>query len=207
VTQIAQQAVQDQRGIVSAQFTRSFSVRAALSGRHDLLTFTGVYQDGTLVFMHVTKDTIGNKDASASQIGQATDQYVHPRPTAVFHAPWDPRYLDEYSYSIKDPETIAFTSLVKDTSHGSGTFTIDAHDHVVSYEYAMSANWPYATSGDISGRRAEVLPGCWAMTSQTEQYRGRYGIFAGRATADVTMSSYQRFPTVADAKKAANGSQ
>jgi hypothetical protein len=207
VTQIAQQAAQDERGVVSAQFTRNFSARAAFSSRHDSLSFTGVYQDGTLVSIHITKDTIGEKDADAAQRAQATDQYVHPRPAAVFHAPWDPRFLNEYSYTISSPTTIAFTSLVKDTSHGSGTFTIDGHDHVVSYQYVMSANWPYATFGQISGQRVEVLPGYWAMVSQTEEFRGRYSIFSGRASADVTQTSFQRFATVADAVRAANPSQ
>jgi hypothetical protein len=201
VTQISAQTALDERGVVAAQYTRSFSARIALRSTHRDLAFTGVYQNGVLVYVRVLTDVNDGKNASSQEIANVESHYEHPAPGDAFHAPWESRYLGEYSYRVVDATTIAFTSLVIDTSHGSGTFVIDAHDHVTSYQYRMSANWKYATSGDVSGLRAEVLPGYWAVTNQTEQYRGRYGIFTGSAHAEITQSAFQRFPSIDDAER------
>jgi len=100
-----------------------------------------------------------------------------------------------------NPTTITFTSTVNDTAHGSGTFTIDGNGNVLTYQYAMSANLQYVTHSSISGQRAEIVPGCWAMTHELQQYAGRYHGIPGTATTEITQSQFARFSSVAEAEK------
>jgi hypothetical protein len=200
VTQVAHQTAQDERGVASAQYTRTFDVHAGPANRHDHMIFTAVYSNGDLVHVHITSDTLGGKNATASQRAQTESAYEHPKSTDLFRAPWDPRYTSEYNYRIVDPTTIAFTSLVTDTAHGSGTFTIDEQNHVTAYQYKMSANYEYVTSGTVSGERAQVLPGYWAVAHEVQHYTGKYGPVPGGATTDITQASFRRFASVSDAQ-------
>lgn len=201
ITQVAHQTAQDQNGVASAQYTRTFDVHAGSASRHDHMIFTAVYSSGDLVHIHITTDTLGAKDATSSQLAQTKSDYEHPKATDQFRPPWDPRYLNEYTYRVIDPTTIAFTSLVADKAHGSGTFTIDAQDHVTAYRYTMSANYEYVTTGTVSGERAQVLPGYWAVTHEVQQYTGKYGLVPGGATTDITQASFRQFASLSDAEE------
>ena len=204
VAQVAQQTAQDQSGVASTQYTRTFDVHAGTSSRHDHMIFTGVYTNGDLAYIHITSDTLGGKDASSSQLAQTKMDYEHPKSTDQFRPPWDQRYISEYAYQVVNPTTIAFTSLVTDKAHGSGSFTIDMQNHVVAYQYTMSANYKYVTKGTVTGQRAEVLPGYWAVTHEVQQYVGKYGPFPGGATTDIVQSSFHRYSDLADAQRAAD---
>lgn len=205
VTQISHQTAQDESGVTSAQYTRTFDVHAGSASRHDHMIFSAVYSNGDLVHIHITSDTLGGKNATSTQLAQTESDYEHPKSTDLFRAPWDSRYTSEYNYQIVTPTTIAFTSLVTDKAHGSGTFTIDAQNHVTAYQYKMSANYEYVTSGTVSGERAQVLPGYWAVTHEVQQYTGKYGLVPGGATTDITQASFRRFTSVSEAQQA--GSQ
>ena len=156
------------------------------------MVFTAVYDNGTLVGVHILEDTQGGLPASASQRSQTEAQYEHPKPGDLFRPPWDTRFVDEYSYRVVDASTVAFTSLVNDTAHGSGTFTTDPQGDVLTYQYAMSANLPYVTHSAISGQRAEVVPGYWAMTHELQDYSGKYKGIPGGATTEIAQSGCHR---------------
>lgn len=200
VTQVAHQTAQDQSGVASAQYTRAFDVHAGAGSRHDRMIFTAIYSNGDLVKVHITSDTLGGKNATPAQLAQTTSDYE--KGTDTFRPPWDLRYTGDYNYHIVNPTTIAFNSLVTDKAHGSGTFTIDAHNHVTAYQYKMSANYEYVTSGTVSGERAQVMPGYWAVTHEIQQFTGKYGLFPGAATTDITQASFRRFASVSDAQAA-----
>jgi hypothetical protein len=202
VTQVAAQTSRSQQCVVSTEYDREFRVHVGPSSRSDHLVFNGVYQNGTLIAVHVVEDSLGRAAANPAQRAQTQTQYEHPNPGDLFRAPWDPRYLSEYSYTAVNATTVAFTSQVNDTAHGSGSFTIDGSDNVLTYHYAMSANLQYVTHSDITGQRAEVLPGCWQMTHEVQQYTGRYHGIPGTATTEITESRFQRFASAADAEKA-----
>ncbi|MBV8245831.1 MAG: hypothetical protein JOZ38_07920 [Candidatus Eremiobacteraeota bacterium] len=202
VSDIVQQTTRAESGVATAQYARTFDVHAGSAKRHDSLTFVGLYQNGDLVSVHITSDMLGGKSATPEQLAQAQSQYEHPQPADVFRAPWDARYTADYTYRVASATTIEFTSLVKDTAHGSGSFTIDAQNNVLTYQYTMSANWKYATLGTVSGQRAEVLPGYWATTHEVEQDTGRYGPVPGGATTDIVQSSFRKFANVTDAQRA-----
>jgi len=194
VNQVAQQTVRDQRGSVSAHYQRVFDAHAGPRSRHEQLDFIGVYRDGNLVSVRVTNDVTDGKAATPAQIAQVISDYEHPKPTDSFHAPWDPRYLGDYTYRTVDSNTIAFTSHINDTAHGSGMFSFDAHKHVVAYRYTPSAFYDHATAGTVVGRRAQVLSGYWALTQETQTFRGHYTLFAGGATAQISQSDFRRLP-------------
>lgn len=168
-------------------------VHAGFSKRHEDLLLTGIYQDGTIVKVRVISYTIDGKAAGPRDAAAMAQAYENPRPGEVFAPPFDPRYLSDYSYRQGAARTIAFTSSVRDEAHGTGTFTYDADADVVSYTYAPNALPPHATAGTITDLRSEVLPGYWAVTQETQEYKGSYGPFSGSGTETVDFSDFRRF--------------
>jgi hypothetical protein len=186
------------RGVVSFRLHRVFDVHAGPKSRHDDIVFDGVYADGILVKLHILSYTIGGKEADAQQRADFEQQWVQTSPKVTFHMPFDPRFLDEYSYRVSG-STVAFTPLSPDASNGSGTFAIDQQHNVLSYTYTPTAMPEYATSGTISDQRAEVLPNYWTVTRETQQYKGRYALWNGGATVDITWTNFRRYASLRQA--------
>jgi len=51
----------------------------------------------------------------------------------------------------------------------------------------------------MTDRRAQVLPGYWAVTRETQEYRGSYGPFPAAGTIEVTFSDFRRSSDVQSA--------
>jgi hypothetical protein len=193
VAVVAQRFEETSRGIVGFRVQRTFDVHAGFSSRHEECTFDAISENGRLVKVRITRYTIDGKPADAATVTAFEQQYEHPKPGNVFEPPFDPRYLSAYQYQSSEPGTIAFSSPLRDAAHGNGSFTYDAADDVVTYNYQPGALPEYATSASITDRRSEVLPGYWAVTQELQQYRGNYGPFPGAATVAITTSNFRRF--------------
>jgi hypothetical protein len=199
VTQIAQRFAETSHGIVAFQMHRIFDVHGGFSSRHEDLVMNGVYEDGAVVRVRVARYTINGKDVGASEVASVEQSWDHPKPGDVFAPPYDALDLGAYQYRSGGPATIDFTSNVHDAGHGNGTFTYDAQDDVVSCTYEPNSLPPHASSGQITDRRSEVLPGYWAVTQETQQYRGSYGPFAAAGTIEISFSDFRRFANVDNA--------
>jgi hypothetical protein len=44
-----------------------------------------------------------------------------------------------------------------------------------------------------------VLPGYWAVTQETQNYKGTYGLFSAAGTIQITFSDFRRFPDLQSA--------
>lgn len=205
VVSVGKRFMQTCRGVVAFRMHRVFDVHAGPSSRHDDLVLEGVYSNGTLVSVHILSDTIGGKAQSPDQIASAEQQWVHPKPGDAFHAPFDPRYFREYRYGPIARNSVSFTSLVDDAGHGTGTFAYDSSEDVTSYTYSPSVMPQYATSGTVTGTRRRVLPGYWAVTQETQQFAGRYALWKGGATVQLTWSEFRRYSSVSAAVSAIHG--
>jgi hypothetical protein len=205
VAAVGQRYQQTARGVVTFRLHRVFDVHAGPQSRHDDLVLDGVYSGGTLVSVRILSDTVGGKAQSAEQIATAEYQWTHPKPGDVFCQPFDPRCFTGYAYRPLRNGTIAFTALVSDGSHGSGSFTYDALHNVTSFTYRPSVMPQYARSGTVSDVRSKVLTGYWASTHETQQYSGHYALWNGGATVDYTWSGFARFATVPAAVRAIKG--
>lgn len=190
------------RGIVAFRLHRVFDVHAGFSSRHEDLVLNGILQNGRVVRVRIISYTINGKPADDSTQAALESQYEHPAPGTVFALPFDPRYLRAYQYQSVEPGTIAFTSTVRDATHGDGTFSYDAGNNVVAYSYQPGALPQYAKSGVIADRRSQVLPGYWAVTQETQQYKGAYGPFPGAATVQIIWSNFRRFSDLQSAAAA-----
>jgi hypothetical protein len=190
------------RGIVTFMYDRNLSVSAGPMRRHDELAFYGVSVDGRLVKVRVVRDTIGGKNADASQVASTAHSYEHPKPGDVFEAPFDPRFLARYSYRVLNEHTIQFAPLHPAYGLGSGTFTIDAHANVVGYRYAPSVLPSHATSGSIVDERRQVLRGYWTVTHETQSYSGSYTVFGANGTVQIGITGFRRYPNLAAAERA-----
>lgn len=178
---------------------RIFDVRGALQHRHEDLVMNGVYADGALVRVHVVSYAINGRPASASEIAGVEQSWNHPRPSDVFAPPFDAGNFGAYQYRGDGVAAIAFSSNVHDAGHGSGTFTYDADGNVISYTFVPNSLPPHAKSGAIADRRSEVLPGYWASTQETQDYKGTYGPFPASGAIQITYSDFRRFSSLSAA--------
>jgi hypothetical protein len=202
LVQVAERFSQGTRGIVAFRLHRVLDVHAGFSRRHEDLVLNGVYQDGTIVKVRVVSYTIDGKPASAAEQAAMAQAYQSPRPDETFAPPFDARFVAEYSCRQDAPGTIAFASGARNAAHGSGTFAYDAEANVVSYTYRPNALPPHASAGTIMDTRAEVLPHYWAVTQETQQYKGSYGPFSGTGTERVEYSDFRRFADLQSAASA-----
>jgi hypothetical protein len=202
VARIAQQYARTTRGIVGYRYDRDFSVSAGPTSRHDRLVFEGVNANGAVVRVRIVQDVVNGKTASAADAAQTANSYEHPKPGDVFEAPFDPRFVRRYSFRVLRSRKIAFAPVHPVYGTGSGTFLFDARDNVTSYDYAPSVLPPHATTARIIDRRRQVLPGYWAVTSETQTYGGHYAIFGASGQVRITVSGFRRFPNVAAAVRA-----
>lgn len=196
IVQIAQRVQGQERGAVVFRLQRIFDVHAGPMHRHDEMELAVASDGPHVVKVRVIRALTGGKAADASGIAQIENRYEHPAPLDLFHRPFDPQYTGEYTYEAVDAQTYRFKGSIRDSSHGDGTFSLDAAGNVVKYQYAPAAMPPYAHSGTVAGERAQVLPNFWAVTQETQQYSGRYAIFGGGATASIRYDAFRRYPDV-----------
>ncbi len=191
VARIASEYRRTKRGTVTCLYRRSFSVHAGPSDQTQDFTFDGTYVDGRLVSVRILRYTVNGKRASAAQIRSIVHSYEHPKRGDVFEAPWDPRFMHQYRDVVRG-RTLFFTALNRTYGHGNGSFTYDAHDDVVSYTYTPAVMPQHATSGTVTGRRARVLPGYWAMVGERQTYSGHYAVFGASASVVIMRSGFHR---------------
>jgi hypothetical protein len=196
IVQIAQRAGAQEKGVVTYRLHRVFDVHAGPQHRHDDLVLAIARQDGRIVKVRVVKAIVGGNAADASKTAEIENQYEHPNPGDLFHAPFDPRYVNEYGFQAVDPQTYRFTSTMHDSSHGNGTLSLDASGNVVKYVYSPNVLPQYTTSGTVTNDRAQVLPNFWFLTREAHEYRGHYLIFGGGATAVITYDQFKRYEDV-----------
>jgi hypothetical protein len=193
IATIAQRFAETSRGVVGFQLHRTFDARAGFSSRHEDLVMSVIVADGSIAKVHVSSYTIDGKAASAAAVSGVEHSWENPKPGDAFAAPFDARNFSGYQYQAGGPGTIRFTSTVHNAGHGNGSFTYDAQGNVLSCVYQPNALPPHARSGEVSDRRAEVLPGYWAVTEETQNYKGTVGPFPGTGTVQVVYSGFQRF--------------
>lgn len=202
VVQIAQRARSQERGIVLYRLHRVFDVHAGPSRRHDELELAVVSQDDRVVRVRILRASTGGKSVDDAGRRQLENQYENPKPGDVFHRPFDPAYVNEYTYQAVDARTYRFTSILRDSSHGDGTFSLNDTGDVVKYVYTPNVLPQYAKSGTVTNDRSQVLPDSWHLTREAHEYRGRYFIFSGGATAVITCDSFEQFADVPSAVSA-----
>ena len=202
LAQVAQRFTQTSRGIVSFRLHRVLDVHAGFSKYHRDIVLAGIYQNGRLVRVRVITYTIDGRPTDLQQQAALAQEYQNPKPGETFAPPFAARNFAAYSYQEQGPGTIGFASALHDAGHGSGTFTYDATHSVVAVTYQPNVLPPHATWGEIADRRAEVLPNYWAVTQETQNYKGRYGPFAGAATEQVDISHFRRFSNLRSALRA-----
>lgn len=207
IVQIAQRAASQERGIVLYRLHRVFDVHAGPSRRHDDFVMAIVAQDARIVKVRVLHAESGGKELDENAKAQLERQYEQPKPSDVFHRPFDPAYLNEYSYQELDPRTYRFTSALRDGSHGNGTLSLDADGNVVRYQYTPNVLPQYAKSGSVANERSQVLPGVWYLIREAHEYRGRYFIFSGGATAVITCDSFESYRDLPSALAALAGNR
>lgn len=202
IATIAHRFAETSRGVVGFQLHRTFDARAGFSSRHEDMVMNAIVVDGSISKVRVLSYTIDGKTAGAAAVSDMEHSWENPKPDEAFAPPFDARNLSGYQYQAGVAGTIRFTSTVHNAAHGNGSFTYDAQGDVLSCVYQPNALPPHAKSGEVSDRRAEVLPGYWAVTEETQNYKGSVGPFPGTGTVQVVYSGFQRFADLPTALRA-----
>jgi len=200
--QVAQRYEQSTRGIVVFKLHRVLEAHGGFSSHREDVVMNGVYDDGVLVKVRVSQYAVNGKSANAGAVSALEESWNHPAAGDVFAPPFLADDFDGYAYREGGPWTIDFSSNVHDAGHGNGSFSYDAQYNVVTCTYEPNVLPPHAASGEIVDRRAEVLPGYWAVTQELQQYKGSYGPFSAAGSVQVTYSNFQRFPDLQSALSA-----
>jgi hypothetical protein len=202
---VAQRFSESTRGVVAFRMHRTFEAHAGFSSRHEDLVMDGIFVDGSIVKVRVLSYTIDGKAAGADACAAVERAWQNPKPGDEFAPPFDARNFDAYQYQPEGTGAFAFTSSVRDAGHGNGSFDYDAQGNVVAYVYQPNALPPHARSGQISDKRAEVLPGYWAVTEEMQTYKGTVGLFSGSGTVQLLFSNFRRFADLQSATRSLTG--
>ena len=146
--QVAQRFTAATRGVVGYQLHRVLDVRAGFSRRHEDLSMHVIAVDETIVRVRIESYAIDGHPASPADSQNMAQAYEAPQIGQRFRVPFDPHYRAAYHFSAMSPETMAFTSTIRDAAHGNGSFTYDAGYDVVTYTYQPKRLPPHASSGD-----------------------------------------------------------
>lgn len=201
LTAVAQRFARSSRGVVGFRVHRTFWARAGLSSRHEDLVLKGIYDNGSIVRVKVSTYTIDGKTADANAVSTVEREWESPKPGDAFAAPYDSRNFSAYQYRALGNGSFAFASSVSDRGHGNGSFTYDARANVLVCVYQPNVLPPHARSGQITDRRSEVLPGYWAVTQETQTYKGTVGPFAGSGAVELDYTRFHRYANLESAIK------
>ena len=199
IVQIAQRAQRQEQGVFLYHMRKLFDVHAGGRRRHEELELEVVSDATRTIKVRVLRSLVDGKASDAAALQKIEDQYEHPNPADVVHRPFDPAYLGEYTYQQLDAKTFKFTSAVRDSAHGDGTFSLDDDGDIVSYAFQPAVLPKYTTAGTVTAQRSEVLPGIWQLTRETDEYKGRFAFLSGGATVSITYDSYAQYPDAASA--------
>lgn len=202
IVQIAQHVQRQESGVVTYHLSRTFDAHVGPFRRHEELQLAIVSQDGTTIKVRVIRYQIGGGEQDANARAQVEAKYEHPNPQDVFHRPFDPRYLAEYTYDNPSAQTVHFTSIVRDSSHGDGSFSLGKDGNVTEMQYTPNVFPQYASSGTVTDDRSQVLPDYWSVTRELYHYGGHYAIFGGHADVDIEYTQFKRFPDIQSATAA-----
>jgi len=202
------------RGIIGMQRHFTTQVRGG-PVQHDEQSDSGqLMQNGRFVSIAYYRIARDGRPFSAGQIAQRSEQTNKDwtQGKIFFKEPYDPRYLSEYAYGQPQMEcascpprtaAVAFTSLFRDSQHGSGTMYIDrTKAHIVKLTYTPNVLPPHASSGTITEVGGQALPDLWYVVRIDEIYHGRAFIFSGTGAFTGIFDHFRRFPNRATGEAA-----
>jgi hypothetical protein len=118
-----------------------------------------------------------------------------------FKRPVDPHYTADYRFDsaacaecTAGEVAVAFTSLVHDRQHGSGTMVLDettGRVHSIAYTYDRPPE--HASAADGVETFGEAIPGLWTCLHVQETYHGHLGLIGGTASLTYTLDHFRRF--------------
>ena len=203
-------------GVIAFDRTVDFTLRAGPVKYHEHNDATLVLVDGVFAKIKVATMTRDGHDLGddARLKFQTKTEKDWAAGKGFLRPPYDPRYLQEYSYDKVAPApdgpagtmVVSFSSPLHDEEHGTGDMTIDPAGHVLRLTYTPNVMPSHATSATTTQYSEEVLPGVWLVTRVEGQFSGRIMAFGGNATLDEVESHFRRFSSMV-AATAAIGSQ
>ncbi|MBV8491484.1 MAG: hypothetical protein JO199_13235 [Candidatus Eremiobacteraeota bacterium] len=167
-------------------------------------------KDGRLVAIRILSESNNGNPASADQIAKDQAQDDRQLPADDYVLPTTASALSDYQFSAgactecpAGSEAIAFTSVVRDDSHGDGLVAIDlASKHVLWMQFSPSVMPSHVDSASVSMTFGRALPDLWDMLGEKSRYDGHMLFIHGYATVERTDSEYRRFASLDDGLRA-----
>ena len=167
-----------------------------------------VLHDGTLVFSRIESLVEDGKPASAEEVErrQAKTDASRKDGNGFFKPPYDRRYFDDYTLAVDTSRdqpagrtTLKFTSALKDTSHGSGFFTLDDAFRVREIRFTPNVRPPMVSIASIRVERGDVGEGYFGALTLRGNYEGGSGPLKGWMRFVQRFDRYQRFGSLEEA--------
>jgi hypothetical protein len=207
IAQAVRALAAERRGVTA--FHRHYAYEERGPGHDKTLVVDSirVRENGRLAAVRLLDRIENGKPDSPEALAKAQADADKQLPGEDFRLPLAAEALSDYRFEVlpvcegcaAGSVAIAFTSVVRDASHGDGTVTIDAAHHIAALAFHPSALPAHADSGSITIRFDRVLPDLWDVTVTHEHYTGHVLFLHGWGDVVQTDSAYRRYPSVEDA--------
>lgn len=208
VKQASEHYAKDIRGVIRYHSQTESRIKAPMLNQTIKSTAFMIQKDGVPVQVVMEQMTTNGKEASRDELAkqQAQTNASFKDGKGFFKAPYDSRYLADYSFSLEDcascpPGAIAirFTSAIQDEQHGKGLMILDAQRRVREVRYSPNVYPPNVTRGEITLTRDEVTKGMSGLTGLKVDYHGAMGPIKGSFVMTQRNSGFRRFASVEEA--------
>ena len=208
VKQAAKNYAQEVRGVIAYRSVSESRISAPMLNQTMRSTAYTVQKDGIPVKVIMERLVTNGKDASADELSKQSTKTTatYQEGKGFFKAPYDPRYLDAYTFQLEScsdcapgSTAIRFTSAVKDDQHGTGTMILDDAMRVREVRYSPNAYPPNVTRGVLTLSRDEIGKGLVAIRTVKVDYQGAMGPLKGSFVMDLRNEGFRRYGSVEEA--------
>ncbi|MNX17199.1 hypothetical protein D3C86_470780 [compost metagenome] len=208
VKQAAKNFAQETRGVVGYRSVSESRINAPMLNQTIRSTTFMVQKDGIPVRAVMERVVTNGKETSAEELSkqEAKTNASYQEGKGYFKAPYDPRYMDAYTFQLEScsdcapgSKAIRFSSTLKDEQYGKGIFILDEAMRVREVRCTPNAYPPNVTRGEMTFFRDEVGKGIFALRNAKVDYQGSMGPLKGTFVMDMRNEGFRRFASVEEA--------
>lgn len=208
VKQAAKNYAQEVRGVVGYRSVSESRINAPMMNQTIRSTSFVVQKDGIPVQVVLERVVTNGKETSADDLAkqEAKTNASYKEGKGFFKAPYDPRYMEAYTFQFEScsdcapgSTAIRFSSTLKDDQYGKGTMILDEAMRVREVRYSPNAYPPNVTRGALTLLRDEVGKGLFAVRNVKVDYQGAMGPIKGSFVMDLRNEGFRRYGSVDEA--------
>lgn len=186
------------RGVVAYRIVGVTAVRAPMMDKDMRFEGWHVSQNGDPVRIVLSELSTQGKAASDKERQEAEKKMNTDLQAGKmrFFAPYDPRYASDYTFADAGPNTIKFTSRVRDDRHGDGTLVLDKRGALVQATVVPAKSRANVEGSTLYTFGPSGPDGAVVLTQVKLSYKGAMGPLKGSFEMNQSQAQYRRFGSV-----------